>query len=1165
MLDTEDAQAKQRGVAIAKGTLRCGTPLLFASVHLTFKQQEQQMIEVLDELNRRKIANLVLACDFNFKHGRPPVPHNGLADAWAAVHPGAVGPGAAGATYDERAMLIRGAPVNYQKRKYKQERFDRVLFRLPGWRAAAAELVGGEPLPDVRHVFGSRICELWPSDYWGVLVTLQRPPRHHRALSKASSMRGAALLCLLLAAWAAGARSQQTETKACYWAGPRVACGAPGGGPLLTQAACEAAGCCWLPPAFADAPEATPPGGPRPQALPTCVTPNNEPSLYQAVQVQQGGAAGAGLAALLSLSSATHSELGQDVPMLRAEVGPVTQDIARIRITDAEQARWQVPPSLFHPSALLAQLGAGRGPPPPAAHAFDLATGDAPFSIDLSRKAASAGMPSDAPAVQLLNTTATRLDQYLELTTWLSPSAVLFGGGSANRGSMQAGSAPGPRIPRNGYPLVSWNRDLRPGPLADVNSYSTSTLILALDKGTAFGYLLLNSNGLEVVAQPDRLTWRMIGGVVDLFVLAGPMPLDVLRQAATLVGMPAMPPFWALGFHANFHYNAYHDCEALHEVSANYSAAGIPVEVWTDGGDWMDSYRLFTLSPLFNASCMKELKARGQRWLPWIIPTLKAREGGLDPSYQLYEQALAGNALMLDGLNQTLLAQLFPGPSVLLDWASDQAAALVSQNMKQFNDLVPFDGWGASFEEPTSYCSGDVCNLNSNVLLGNLTGTWNWTEKDTCPWCGCNDMHCISAQCTWGTCTELKPLQTSLAFPPLDLNNGNAREPLGGVSNLARHANGWRLATFPGDSAYAGTYEGNACWSCGLEDIAMTPAQTINMGLAGFPASGAGINCQDDPKICAIWVMLGAFFPLARNTDRPLYNAPETIAAAQDALAFRYQLLPYLYTLMYQGTFVDSTSSLPLILHLGAPVCATVGAPVARPMWAEFPQDPGTYGLPSSAGPGNATWQFMLGDAVLVSPAINTTQAPAYFPQGLWYSAWNYSDVVDATRAPLNASLPLPNVTLEVANGTDPGVVNIGQNPCSFLTAAASIAYNASARHHSGSLTITIGVPPPPGAPTANFSWPPLGNVTVLGWHVPAANVSVEAGGAAFPIAAPAPTPTTVTAAAGPANGASADTPPAAQAVVDGAFAPGSLHVDVRGMALPLACGSTTVLRFQEA
>lgn len=1049
-------------------------------------------------------------------------------------------------------------------------------------------------------------------------------------------MRGAALLCLLLAAWAAGARSQQTETKACYWAGPRVACGAPGGGPLLTQAACEAAGCCWLPPAFADAPEATPPGGPRPQALPTCVTPNNEPSLYQAVQVQQGGAAGAGLAALLSLSSATHSELGQDVPMLRAEVGPVTQDIARIRITDAEQARWQVPPSLFHPSALLAQLGAGRGPPPPAAHAFDLATGDAPFSIDLSRKAASAGMPSDAPAVQLLNTTATRLvvkDQYLELTTWLSPSAVLFGGGSANRGSMQ--------IPRNGYPLVSWNRDLRPGPLADVNSYSTSTLILALDKGTAFGYLLLNSNGLEVVAQPDRLTWRMIGGVVDLFVLAGPMPLDVLRQAATLVGMPAMPPFWALGFHANFHYNAYHDCEALHEVSANYSAAGIPVEVWTDGGDWMDSYRLFTLSPLFNASCMKELKARGQRWLPWIIPTLK-----LDPSYQLYEQALAGNALMLDGLNQTLLAQLFPGPSVLLDWASDQAAALVSQNMKQFNDLVPFDGWGASFEEPTSYCSGDVCNLNSNVLLGNLTGTWNWTEKDTCPWCGCNDMHCISAQCTWGTCTELKPLQTSLAFPPLDLNNGNAREPLGGVSNLARHANGWRLydthniygtlmgkalhnamldtqpgkrpfvlsrATFPGDSAYAGTYEGNACWSCGLEDIAMTPAQTINMGLAGFPASGAGINCQDDPKICAIWVMLGAFFPLARNTDRPLYNAPETIAAAQDALAFRYQLLPYLYTLMYQG--------------------ATVGAPVARPMWAEFPQDPGTYGLPSSAGPGNATWQFMLGDAVLVSPAINTTQAPAYFPQGLWYSAWNYSDVVDATRAPLNASLPLPNVTLEVANGTDPGVVNvtvqrtpihfrggaiiprqgfanttagvkasplslvvvlpaivpgdtsaswsygllgeaysddgetlqIGQNPCSFLTAAASIAYNASARHHSGSLTITIGVPPPPGAPTANFSWPPLGNVTVLGWHVPAANVSVEAGGAAFPIAAPAPTPTTVTAAAGPANGASADTPPAAQAVVDGAFAPGSLHVDVRGMALPLACGSTTVLRFQEA
>lgn len=33
------------------------------------------------------------------------------------------------------------------------------------------------------------------------------------------------------------------------------------------------------------------------------------------------------------------------------------------------------------------------------------------------------------------------------------------------------------------------------------------------------------------------------------FVLMGPRPLDVMRQLTALVGRPALPPYWALGFH----------------------------------------------------------------------------------------------------------------------------------------------------------------------------------------------------------------------------------------------------------------------------------------------------------------------------------------------------------------------------------------------------------------------------------------------------------------------------------------------------------------------------------------------------------------------------------------------------------------------------------------
>ena len=67
--------------------------------------------------------------------------------------------------------------------------------------------------------------------------------------------------------------------------------------------------------------------------------------------------------------------------------------------------------------------------------------------------------------------------------------------------------------------------------------------------GSAHGVLLLNSNGMDMVITDTQLQFRVIGGMVDLFVLAGPTPAAVMEQLTRIVGRPAMPPFWSLGFH----------------------------------------------------------------------------------------------------------------------------------------------------------------------------------------------------------------------------------------------------------------------------------------------------------------------------------------------------------------------------------------------------------------------------------------------------------------------------------------------------------------------------------------------------------------------------------------------------------------------------------------
>jgi len=79
----------------------------------------------------------------------------------------------------------------------------------------------------------------------------------------------------------------------------------------------------------------------------------------------------------------------------------------------------------------------------------------------------------------------------------------------------------------------------------------------------------------EVELQPmPAITYRTIGGVLDMYVFLGPKPDDVIQQYTAVIGLPLMPSYWSLGFHLCRY--GYDSSDSLKKVIARNRQLGIP-------------------------------------------------------------------------------------------------------------------------------------------------------------------------------------------------------------------------------------------------------------------------------------------------------------------------------------------------------------------------------------------------------------------------------------------------------------------------------------------------------------------------------------------------------------------------------------------------------------
>jgi alpha-glucosidase len=96
------------------------------------------------------------------------------------------------------------------------------------------------------------------------------------------------------------------------------------------------------------------------------------------------------------------------------------------------------------------------------------------------------------------------------------------------------------------------------------------------------GVFLSSAAGADVVlttpagANASLVQYRMIGGILDLYIFAGPTSVSAIEQYGELVGRPTWVPYWAFGFHLCRW--GYTDINETREQVENMRAAGIPLE-----------------------------------------------------------------------------------------------------------------------------------------------------------------------------------------------------------------------------------------------------------------------------------------------------------------------------------------------------------------------------------------------------------------------------------------------------------------------------------------------------------------------------------------------------------------------------------------------------------
>ncbi len=510
----------------------------------------------------------------------------------------------------------------------------------------------------------------------------------------------------------------------------------------------------------------------------------------------------------------------------------------------------------------------------------------------------------------------------------------------------------------NSYEMWNTDRACSCGdPIYQTNPYFLSVL----PSGHTSGAYVANTHQMTFdvgAASPTSLAMSATGGDVDLFFFDGPKPAAVLEEYTRLVGRQWLPPLWTLGYHQCRW--TYSPESTFEQIATTFRSLGLPADgMWLDIG-YMDGYRDFTWSPTDFANpagVVSTVTGSGFHITNIVDPGVKYDPGG---SYTTYNDGLAKGMFLVDDTKQPVQENVWPGAAVFPDFTNPAVRTWWAAQVAGFMSIGTSGIWN-DMNEPSVFSNGGVFPLDT-VVNGEGTST------------------------TFGEAKNVYALLEAKAAQQGELTAFPNQRPF----VLTR-------AGFSGIEKYSAVWTGDT--ESSWDELVQQDSTLQGLGVSGVAFVGSDVGGYlggPSPELYGRWFELGTFSPFFRTHSQtgsapqePWQFGPEIQFLAQQMLNLRYALLPYLYE-----SFIEANAA---------------GAPVARPLWYEYPSDPVTQ---------KYTNEWFFGDSLLVATvtAPLVTQLDVYIPAGVFQEFYTGATYTGPTTVTLPA--PLGRIPLLVRAGS---------------------------------------------------------------------------------------------------------------------------------------------------